>query len=225
MKKLIALASLIIFELIMFILILFVPNNHTYILCYVSVIAVFLVALIYAFFKKEYLIPTALLFTLIADLFLVLIGAAEVRVYGMFFFMIVQFIYGYYLLINDKDHLKISIIIRLVINVILITAGILVLKDNTDFLSMFSVIYLANIISNIIACFLNLKKYYLLLIGLFLFLLCDVYTGLVIADGTYLTYKEGGILYSLVNANFNFTWFFYIPSQTIIAIYYINLKK
>ena len=139
--------------------------------------------------------------------------------------MIVQFIYGYYLLINDKDHLKISIIIRLVINVILITAGILVLKDNTDFLSMFSVIYLANIISNIIACFLNLKKYYLLLIGLFLFLLCDVYTGLFIADGTYLTYKESGLLYSLVNANFNFTWFFYIPSQTIIAIYYINLKK
>ena len=225
MKKLITLSTLILFELILFILILFVPNNHVYIFCYASVLITFASTLIFLFNYKKYLIPVALFFTAIADLFLVFLGGIEFRAWGMFFFMIVQFVYGYYILINDKYHFKISIIIRVVINILLIVLGLIILKDKIDFLSMFSIIYLANIITNIICCCMNLKKYYLLLIGLILFILCDIHTGLVIADGAYLTYTEGSLIYNIVHANFNFTWFFYIPSQTIIAIYYINLKN
>jgi hypothetical protein len=49
--------------------------------------------------------------------------------------------------------------------------------------------------------------------------MCDIYTGLVIADGTYLHYVENGFFYHLVNLDFNITWLFYIPSQALIAIY------
>lgn len=218
--NLIFIACLSVIEVAFFILILFfgnLPNMH--VVSYISIVVCFLFSLFFVFQSHKYLIPIGLFFTLLADLFLILLGDEELRVYGMLFFMMVQFIYGFYLLKHDLKHKTPTLIIRISLTVVLLGIGIFVLKEKTDFLSVFSLIYLANLVSNIIACCFNLKRYYLFFIALLLFFMCDIYTGLVIADGTYLHYVENGFFYHLVNLDFNITWLFYIPSQTLIAIY------
>lgn len=220
MKKQILSISLIIIEAILFVLILFIDPPYGWFFCYATVAIAFIFILFFVFQKKEYLIPLALLLTLFADFFLVILARPTDRPYGMFFFMLVQFIYGIYLFINDPIHRKQTIILRVIINLVLVITGIIVLKKQIDALSLFSIIYFANIITNIICCLFNFRKFKLLFIALVLFILCDIHTGLVVADGIYLTYRAGGLIYKLVNTPFNFTWFFYIPSQTLIALYY-----
>ena len=220
MKKIILSALLIIIEAILFVLILFINPPYGWFFCYATVALAFIFVLFFTFQKKEYLIPLALLLTLAADFFLVILARPADRPYGMFFFMLVQFIYGIYLFFNDPLHKKQSIILRIIMNLVLVITGIIVLKKQIDTLSLFSIIYFANIITNIICCLFNFRKFKLLFVALVLFILCDIHTGLVIADGVYLTYKVDGLIYTIVNTPFNFTWFFYIPSQALIALYY-----
>ena len=225
MKKHFLLLSLILIELVLYILILFSNLSHINVICYIAVIVAFLYSLLFSFKTKHYLIALAMLFVLIADLFLVLLGSPNLRPFGMLSFMIVQFLFAIYLFRCDSKNNKLSLVIRLAINVLIITIGLIVLKGNIDFLSIFSIIYLANLLANIVSCGLSIKKHYILLIAFICLLLCDIYTGLVIASGDYLVYKEGGLLNYIVNINFNITWLFDVPFLTLASAFCFLSKE
>lgn len=217
-KKFIPLLIFILVEIVLSIFVLFIETPILNILSYLVIVFAFVFSLFTLFENYNYLITIGLFFTLIADFFLVVLGNEDLRAYGMFFFMFTQLSYGIYLIFNDRKHIVPSLIIRGAINILTIIIGLIVLKEKVDPLSIFSIIYFANLISNIVVCFLNIKKLHFFLIALLLFLLCDLFVGFTTANGIYFTYEEGTFLYYLVNANFNFAWLFYIPSQTLIAI-------
>ena len=225
-KRFIPLLIFILVEIVLSIFVLFIETPILNILSYLVIVFAFIFSLFTLFKNYNYLITIGLFFTLLADLFLVVLGNEDLRAYGMFFFVFTQLSYGIYLIFNDRKHIVPSLIIRGAINILTIIIGLIVLKEKADPLSIFSIIYFANLISNIVVCFLNIKKLYFFLIALLLFLLCDLFVGFTTANGIHFTYEDGTFLYYLVNANFNFAWLFYIPSQTLIAIttYKVVLK-
>ena len=45
-----------------------------------------------------------------------------------------------------------------------------------------------------------------------------VVVGAIVAAGGYLPIAEGSALYSLLFSGFNLAWFFYLPSQVLLAL-------
>lgn len=98
------------------------------------------------------------------------------------------------------------------------TAVFLVLGENTDALALVSLCYYANLVVNILAAFTRFRQRRLLSIGLVLFLLCDTVIGLQMANGVYLPIREGSLIHRIISVDFNLAWFFYLPSQVLIAL-------
>ena len=221
-KKLniITIPLLILVELVFWILIVFVRPSNISLFCFFSVITACLVSFVFSLSNpKKLTISFALLFTVIADLFLVVLRLTKTtQSLGLIFFNIVQILYFLYIFIDNK-HKKASLIFRISLNVLMIIISIIVLKSNVDLVSILTMIYISNLFANIVDCFLTIKTNYMLLIGLIFLIMCDIFLGLVMADGIYLFYKDGSFLYKLVRIPLDFSWFCYIPSQTIIAVF------
>ena len=49
-------------------------------------------------------------------------------------------------------------------------------------------------------------------------LLCDTVIGLQVAAGGYLPIGEGSLLHKIIFMDFFLSWFFYLPSQILIAL-------
>ena len=96
--------------------------------------------------------------------------------------------------------------------------GVRKLREKTDALALISVCYYANVILNIVAAFRQFRSKPIFPIALVLFLLCDRVIGLQVAAGGYLPIGEDSWLYRLIFMNFNLSWFFYLPSQVLIAL-------
>jgi len=58
----------------------------------------------------------------------------------------------------------------------------------------------------------------LLSIGFVLFLMCDTVIGLQVACSGYLPIEETFLLYQIIFMPFHLSWFFYLPSQVLIAL-------
>lgn len=208
-------------ELALYFIILFLNVEHLEIYCYLTVVFAFVFSLFYISNKKyNYLCMLGFMFTLIADFFLVVNGNAEYKGLAMTSFFIVQIMYAVYiyLSIENKKKFIIGFSIRLTLTLALIIITALVLKDATDYLAIVSIIYFVNLFCNIFDCILNFKKMHLLLIALVLFLLCDVVTGLSVADGLYFQIPATSIISKIIYYPFNLIWFFYVPSQVLIAL-------
>ena len=176
-------------------------------------------------FKLLVLLSSGLLFTIFADLFLVVLNPMK-QVLAMIFFSVTQICYFMIIYLNqEKKNRIIHLIIRLSVIVIALLSTILVLKKNTDALSLISLFYYANLIVNIAFSF-RVKKINLLLsIGLILFACCDLQIGLNIMASSYLPLKEGTILYFLAHPGFNLAWVFYVPSQILISLSGLTINK
>ena len=164
----------------------------------------------------------ALLFTVFADICLVLIGAIskEVQSYAMIFFNVTQIAY-LIRLIKEQENKKINLInliIRLPIFIIVIIIANKVLGGNVDFLAVVSLLYYVNLAVNVFFAFISVKKSPLLAIGLLLFLLCDTVVGLSEMARLYLPIKEGSLIHSILFSGFNLAWVFYAPSQVLLSI-------
>ena len=189
-------------------------------LSFSSVLLAFLFALLFIGFKyKKYLTQFALLFTVVADVFLILIHPINQAV-AMTAFSAVQILYLLRILFetNNKKINLINLTIRAVLIVIVEIITIIVVKDNLDYVSIISMFYYVNLILNLVFAFVNFKKSPLLALGLVFFLLCDTFVGLSSAIGVYISVASNTWLYRLVFADFNFIWFFYIPSQTLLSL-------
>lgn len=174
--------------------------------------------------KELILLSCGLFCTVLADLFLVVINPM-MQLHAMIFFSLTQICYFIIIYLNQENTNKkvIHLIIRITITSISLLATVLVLKENTDALSLISLFYYANLISNIIFSFTINEINIIFSIGLILFACCDLLIGLNIMASSYLPIEEGTILYFLAHPGFNLAWIFYVPSQVLLSLY--SLKK
>lgn len=194
---------------------------------FASVVAAFLFSLIFLSFKhNKYLTQLGLLFTVVADVFLVLIEPRNQAI-AMTSFSLTQIFYFFKTLQlgNSKVQNRVNIILRIIFIVAVEIVALIVLKDNADYVSLISVFYYTNLILNMAFAFVQFKTNKCFAIGLLLFLLCDTFVGFQMAFDVYIFISHSSFIYKLFTLPFNFIWFFYVPSQTLIALSCIkNIK-
>ena len=165
-----------------------------------------------------YLSAAALIFTVIADFFLVLITPTQ-QIPAMLAFLVVQSCYFVKILRFHGGRVKktVHISVRAAVSAVAVLITLLVLGEGCDALAVISIVYFANLILNVIFSFIEIKKNALLATGLLLFLLCDIFVGLSMIDG-YLPVMEGSFIYLLAHPSFNAAWLFYVPAQTLLSL-------
>ncbi len=199
-------------------------TNHTAssLLSLASISLAFIyVILIYRKTRRNALMIIALLATLIADFFLTtLVEFENKKVVAMCFFNVTQFCYFLIIYFNHTQKaVKIThILVRLGVALFAIILSIIVLKENSNALSIISIFYFANLTVNLVFAFMQAKISLTLPIGLVFFITCDVIIGLNEISTSFIPIPEGSILYSLINSGINLAWVFYVPSQTLLAI-------
>ena len=195
----------------------FQGKNH--IVDYASVILAVAFGLFTAAFnpRGEWFLRIGLVFTLLADYHLVYSYPMD-RLLGMVFFNITQLSYFLYLLLLDGSRKRRAV--HLGARAAVIGAAVVlcytVLGEGADTLSVISMIYFANLVFSALWCLLSGR--YLLFAGLVSFALCDVTVGMQALIDLYMDVSEGSFMWQIVHSDFNFIWFFYVPSQTLIAL-------
>ena len=159
--------------------------------------------------------------TVAADYFLVLCGAQN-KLAGMVCFLIVQTLYAIFL--HREGFGRPWLVVRLSLIGLATAVALVILGAKTDALALVSVWYYANLILNAAMAFGKFRKFSLLAIGFLLFILCDTVIGLQVATQGYLSIGEDTLLYRILFMDFNLAWFFYLPSQVLIALTGIKSK-
>lgn len=201
--------------------------NNKDIIKYIIVIFAFLFNFI--FIKKNYIFlftQLALLFTLIADFFLVILD--DYYLISVIIFSLTQICYCIRIFLETKNLKikKINLIIRICLVIISIVLPFLILKPELDLLSVFTLFYFSNLIINSIFACINSKNYkyaYIFAIGLILFVLCDIVVGIYNLD-LYFNIENNSFITYIINNNINYSWVFYVPSQTLLAISLIGYE-
>lgn len=201
------------------VMIQFTSGDTERILCFGSVLLAALFALFAA--KKNrcaVLTVVGLIFTVCADVFLVLLADGD-KLVAMYLFSIVQLCYFIRVFIENKNGKIRSkhIVFRIELLFIAFILTLAVLGDSADALSIISMLYFANLFVNILFAFRNFKKAPIFAIGLLLFAFCDVLVGFTMLD-LYLPVSETSIIYKLTHTEINLIWAFYVPSQAFIAL-------
>lgn len=162
---------------------------------YLGIVFCFLYALIN--YKKYQTL--SMIFTLIADMFLLVLD--KYYEIGVLSFIVVQMIYTLFIKnINDK-YFKQFILVRIV--VLILGISILYISKNLSLLNILVIIYFSNLLINTFESY-NTKNN-TLSIGLTLFVCCDICVGL------------HNILPQQTIASF-LMWVFYLPSQVLIVL-------
>lgn len=179
---------------ILFILLDLQKINSTYIK-YLGII----LCLIYAFYNHKKYQSVSMVFTLIADLFLLVLNTNyEI---GVISFIVVQIIYLFFIKNINNRNFNLYLLFRIIV----IVTGILILYKISyiNLLNVLVIIYFSNLLINTIESY-GIKNNTLAL-GLTLFVCCDICVGL------------NNILPQETIATF-LMWVFYLPSQVLIVL-------
>ena len=179
---------------------------------FISIILCFLYALLS--FKDQMMIG-GLAFTMCADFCLVMSQPIQ-QLWGMVFFLIAQTFYA--MLLHSQRLPKGLLTIRLILIVAVEIVAVLILGEKTDPLALVSMCYYVNLVMNMVCAFARFKHNRLLAFGFVLFILCDTVIGLQVAAGGYLTIPEGSVVHNIIFSGFHLSWFFYLPSQVLLAL-------
>ena len=201
-------------ELPLYILILTSGGKLLVAYSYLSIVLCFLYALLHVG-RKNALMVGGLACTVVADYCLVVSSPTQ-QLWGMVFFLLAQTLYA--ITLHRDNTSRLLLLIRGILILLAEVVTVLVLKDKSDALALVSVCYYTNLIMNILMAFLRFQENKLLSIGFVLFLLCDTVIGLQCASGSYLPIGENSLLYKLIFMDFHLSWFFYLPSQVLIAL-------
>ena len=185
---------------------------------YIVVISCFLFSLVYFIIKRNsntLIFVIAFLFTILADTNLLILD--DNYELGILAFIIVQFAYFWYILKNmyTKDNYGYLIAIRLITIVIGVIASLIVQIDKL--LVCLVIIYISNLVINLIISIIPRKRNLLFSLGLFLFLLCVICVGCY-NIGDIIDISNTSLFYKIANLPFNIAWLFYHPSQVLLAI-------
>lgn len=162
-----------------------------------------------------HLIRLGLLLTLVADYFIVIEYDSYLK--GMVVFLFVQIAYFLYLLFRE-ERVRVRVanfLTRILLSTVLCLAPIVILEEGVDALSLVSVIYYANLLTNVVFAFLCGKEERMFAIGLVLFAMCDLCVGIESFSYFYLDTDISAFFY---NDSLNLSWLFYQPSQVLIAL-------
>ena len=201
-------------ELILYILILTTGGDLLRWSSYISIILCFLYALA-GLRRENLLLVGGLFFTVWADLCLVVLQPIQ-QLWGMVFFVSTQCYYCRYL--HRQNPNKPSLIVRFLLSIAAIVVSFAVLGNKTDGLAVISVFYYVHLIMNIVDAVIKRKAEPLLPIAFILFILCDTVIGLQVMSSGYLPIPEGSLVHNILFSGFNLSWFFYLPSQVLIAL-------
>lgn len=206
-------------ELCLYIMILFLSKYIPYKYpAYISILLAFGFSLFQIKNKDMLFEIVALCFTLVSDTFLVMVEPQN-KLFGMIFFLVVQLAHMLYIhnYLNKKEQI-ISLSIRGGLMLITSISCVLVLKRNTDAASILSMLYITNIVINIVFAFYKSKRLLMFGIALVLFFLCDINVGMSVLIDNYIAISSDSFIYQMFHPNFNVIWMFYVPSQTLIAL-------
>ena len=206
----------ILLQIVLFPLIQFTSASVSNIASYIAIVLVAILA--FLTLRRESLchpIRIGILFTLVADYFLVL---NDKLLCGVLAFTVVQLAYFAYLWMVDKRTgvRRANAISRAALSLVLVAVTFAVLGSNTDALAIASVIYYANLLVNVIFAFLLGNRDRMFAIGLVLFAMCDLCIGLEVLFSSYL---DSSALAFFYGARINLPWIFYQPSQALIALH------
>ena len=179
---------------------------------YSAIILCFLFALVN--FKSPLMIA-GLAMTLGADFCLVICEPIQ-QLWGMVFFLMAQTFYA--IKLHRQGLCKGLLIARLGASVAAVIISFSVLRENADALALVSMCYYVNLIMNLICAFARFRDNKWMAIGFVLFLLCDTVIGLQVAAGGYLPIPEGSMIHRIIFSGFHLSWFFYLPSQVMLAL-------
>ena len=165
------------------------------------------------------LIRLGLLFTLVADYFLVVCQPTR-ELSGVIAFCFVQMAYFAALVISDKNRTRriVHIAVRGGVTLLIIPVAYLVLGENADPLAIFSALYYVNLVCNTVFAFIDFKRWWMFGIGLFAFCLCDASIGFTFLANEYLGATEGSFIWNIAHSGVNLAWVFYVPCLTLIAL-------
>lgn len=219
-KKAIQISSIVFLaiELVLFVLVQTASGTANTVVSFGVVVLSCLFALLMCEKSIDYaLTQGALVATVMADLFLVVLEPMN-REAGMVFFSIAQICYFVKIyLCQDKKRRTAHLFVRLGVIIVALVATVLVLGEDTDFLSLISLFYYANLITSVVFALMEKRKMLIFAIGLVLFAMCDAVIGLSTMAELYIPVSEGGLLYSIIHPGFNLAWIFYVPSQALIS--------
>lgn len=211
--------AFVLIELVLAFVIQLVPFRLFGTFAYLSVVLAFLVSFLSLKVKKSSLWAArlGLLFTLGADFFLVVL-VPDRQLAGVLVFILAQLAYAAYLHIDTQTRVKknVGIAIRLTLSVLAAILPLAVLGNRADPLSFVSVIYYAQLITNLILAIVLKKP--LFAFALFLFSLCDLSIGLKTLSASYIQGGRDTFLYAITHTEVNLAWVFYLPSQVLIAL-------
>lgn len=164
---------------------------------------------------KTPLVILGLAFSVCADFCLVVCDPIQ-QLWGMVFFLFAQTFYA--VMLHRQSLHRGFLIARLAVSVSVEALAILILREKTDALALVSMLYYVNLIMNMVCAFARFRVNRLLAIGFVLFIFCDTVIGLQVASGGYLSIPEGTFIHNLIFSGFHLSWFFYLPSQVLIAL-------
>lgn len=158
-----------------------------------------ILCLIFAIYNRKKIRIISMIFTLIADYFLLVINSYyEI---GLLSFIVVQMCYIYFLGNISNKHLKTYLLIRVVF--VIFGSIILYISNNMSILNELVLIYFSSLLISAVQSWFSGNK--VLAIGLSLFVCCDICVGLHNISATYTV------------ASF-LMWVFYLPSQVLIVL-------
>lgn len=182
---------------------------------FASIILCFVFALLHLR-KDAFLTPLGLFFTVLADFCLVVCNPIQ-RLWGMVFFLMAQSCYA--VMLHWQGLHRPVLFIRIALTALVEAVTIAVLKENADALALVSMAYYGNLVMNLVCAVIRCRENKLLTVGFVLFLFCDTVIGLQTAAGAYLPISQDSSLYKILFMDFHLSWFFYLPSQVLIALH------
>ncbi len=186
-------------------------GGSTIVLKYIGILLCLFFSVLCAFRGGEKLIPVALIFTAIADFFLLVID--NYYIVGLLFFLVVQSIYLFYLYRKtEKIWIPVRIVCLIAVVVVLVIANLL------NGQNLVAGIYFSMILVNMAMSWVFGKKVRrLFAVGLTLFVCCDICVGFY------------NLSWLLPTGIYGFTrigmWMFYLPSQVLIALSMIKNEE
>ena len=214
MNKRIVTLLFLLAELILYILILTTGGTLLVASSYIAIVLCFVYALLHIR-QGDQLIIGGLFCTAMADWFLVVCSPIE-QLWGMAFFLVAQILYA--MRLHREHPSRVLLALRAGVTAVAMGIAALVLREKTDALALVSICYYANLIVNIVAAFARFRGNRMFAVGLVLFILCDTVIGLQMAAGVYLTIPAESLLHRIIFMEFHLSWFFYLPSQVLIAL-------
>ncbi|MBR5448785.1 MAG: hypothetical protein IKV43_02250 [Clostridia bacterium] len=157
--------------------------------------------------------------TLLADYFLVVCLPAR-QLDGVVVFCLVQMAYFAALVVSDKNRIRrtVHIAVRAGLCALIVPVAFLVLGDSVDALAIWSAVYYANLVCNMVFAFIDFERWWLFGLGLLAFALCDASIGFDFLVNSYIGAPEGSLLWNIVHSGLNLAWIFYVPCLTMISL-------